>query len=140
MLDISALLVAFMIVLFLVLIKVLNDMMYKPLMDFMQKRDQSIADDISAINSNDSEIVELEKKANETIAKAKAEANEIKSSMINKVKDELSKKLEAKKEALESELATFIENLNKKREALKSELSANKTEYKSAIEAKIKNI
>ena len=140
MLDISAFLVAFMIVLFLVLIFVLNNIMYKPLMDFMQKRDKSIADDLSVINANDSEITELEKKANENIAKAKAEANDIKTSMINRVKDELSKKIEAKKEALEGELLSFIESLNKKREALKAELSSNAAQYKKAVEAKIKNI
>jgi len=140
MLDISFVLVALMIVLFLALIYVLNTMMYKPLMDFMQKRDESIAADLASIESNDSEIAELEAKANENISKAKQEASEIKSSMISKVKDELSSKFEEKKAALEDELNNFLIALGEKKEVLKSELESNLTQYKEAVEAKIKNV
>ena len=140
MLDISFVLVALMIVLFLALIYVLNTMMYKPLLDFMQKRDESIAADLASIESNDSEISELEAKANENISKAKQEASEIKSTMISKVKDELSSKFEEKKAALEEELNNFLVALGEKKEVLKSELEANLTQYKEAVEAKIKNV
>jgi len=140
MLDISMYLVAFMIVLFLALIYVLNTMMYKPLLDFMQKRDESIANDLSNINSNDSEISELEAKATEVISKAKHEASELKSSMISKIKDELSLKFDEKKKALESELNSFMSGIEEKKELLKSELNANLNQYKDAVEAKIKNI
>ena len=140
MLDISFSLVAFMIVLFLALIYVLNTMMYKPLLDFMQKRDESIANDIASIEGNDSEISELEAKANENISKAKQEASEIKASMISKVKDELSSKFEEKKSALEDELNNFLVALGEKREILKSELEANLAQYKEAVEAKIKSV
>jgi len=140
MLDISFSLVAFMIVLFLALIYVLNTMMYKPLLDFMQKRDESIANDIASIEGNDSEISELEAKANETISKAKQEASEIKASMISKVKDELSSKFEEKKSALEKELDNFLVALGEKKEILKSELEANLAQYKEAVEAKIKSV
>ena len=140
MLDISFSLVAFMIVLFIALIYILNTMMYKPLLDFMHKRDESIANDIANIEGNDSEISELEAKANENISKAKQEASEIKASMISKVKDELSSKFEEKKAALEDELNNFLVALGEKKEVLKGELEANLAQYKEAVEAKIKNV
>ncbi len=140
MLDISGVLVTFMIVLFLSMIYLLNTMMYKPLMDFMQKRDKSIADDLSSVESNDSEIEDLESKAMANISEAKQEAAEIKSSMISKIKDELAKEFNAKKEALEAEMGDFMKSLEEKKEVLTKELNSNLAQYKSAVEAKIKNI
>ena len=140
MLDISGALVAFMIVLFLSMIYLLNTMMYKPLMDFMQKRDKSIADDLASIDSNDSEIKDLESKALANISEAKHKAADIKSSIIGKVKDELAKEFEAKKEALEAEMSEFMKSLEEKKETLTKELNSNLGQYKSAVEAKIKNI
>jgi F-type H+-transporting ATPase subunit b len=140
MLDISVGILMFMVVLFLALIYVLNKIMYVPLMEFMKKRDKSIADDMASVSSNDGEIHALEEEAQKNISEAKARANEIKTSLISKAKEEIAKAYEAKKLELEKEMDSFLTELASKREALKSELSANIGQYKSGLEAKLKNI
>jgi len=140
MLDISIGILGFMVVLFLALIYVLNKMMYVPLMEFMKKRDKSIAEDMASVNSNDHEIHQLEEEAKKNIAEAKAKANEIKTSLVSKAKEELTKVYETKKTELEKDLEKFVAELSAQREALKSELSANIGQYKASLEAKLKNI
>jgi F-type H+-transporting ATPase subunit b len=140
MLDISIGILGFMVVLFLALIYVLNKMMYVPLMEFMKKRDKSIAEDMANVNSNDSEIHSLQEEANKNISEAKVQANEIKTSLVNKAKNELAEIYETKKAELEKDMESFLSELASKRDALKDELTANIGQYKSGLEAKLKNI
>jgi len=140
MLDISLGILVFMVVLFLALIYILNKMMYVPLMEFMKKRDKSIAEDMANVKSNDSEIHLLQEEALKNISEAKAKANEIKTSLVSKAKEELSKVYESKKEELEKSMESFLTELSSKRVALKDELSSNIGQYKSGLEAKLKNI
>jgi F-type H+-transporting ATPase subunit b len=140
MLDISVGILIFVVVLFLALIYILNKVMYIPLMEFMEKREESIAEDMANVSSNDGEIHALEEEIQKNISEAKARANEIKTSLISKAKEEIAKAYEAKKLELEKEMDIFLTELALRKEALKSELGANVGQYKSDLEAKLKSI
>ncbi len=140
MLDISIGLLIFNIILFIGLIVVLNKIMYKPLMQFMQNRDERIAKDLESVNLNDSDTQKFLQEAEKNISEAKKEASDVKSSMIEKAKEEISKEFANKKEILEKELEEFMSSLNSTKETLKKELSANLSTYKKAVEAKVKKV
>jgi len=140
MLDISLGMVMFVVVLFLALIYVLNNMMYLPLMAFMDKREKTIADDEANVSGNSDEIAVLEEEANLIISDAKSEASEIKSSALAKVKADLAEEMENKKASLETMLEGFMDELSGARDSLKKEISKNIGSYKDSIESKLKNI
>ena len=140
MLDISIGLLIFNIILFIGLIVVLNKIMYKPLMQFMQNRDERIAKDLESVNLNDSDTQKFLQEAEKNISEAKKEASDVKSSMIEKAKEEISKEFANKKEILEKELEEFMSSLNSTKETLKKELSANLSTYKKAVETKVKKV
>ncbi len=140
MLDISIGLLIFNIILFIGLIVVLNKIMYKPLMQFIQNRDERIAKDLESVNLNDSDTQKFLQEAEKNISEAKKEASDVKSSMIEKAKEEISKEFANKKEILEKELEEFMSSLNSTKETLKKELSANLSTYKKAVETKVKKV
>ncbi len=140
MLDISFGLLIFVAVLFLALVYVLNDMLYKPLLAFMEKRDKSIRDDLASSQKNNDEIEAALAEANEKISIAKAKASDIRGEAVVKAKELAAQKIEESKSTIESQYASFIEQLAKDKDTLKKSISSNLSSYQDGIAAKIKNI
>ncbi len=140
MLDISIELLFFVTVLFLALVFVLNEMLYKPLLAFMNKRESSIRDDLAAADQNSDEIEVALLETNEKISTAKNEAAKIREEAVAKAKEIAAIKLQESKDSLESQYASFLDKLQKEREALKKGISSNLPSYENAIKSKIKNI
>lgn len=140
MLDISLGLVLFVAALFLALIYLLNKMLYKPLLAFIDKREGSIRDDLAASDQNSDEIEAARSEANEKISIAKSEAAKIRDEALTAAKESASTKLEESKTALEKQYASFIEQLSRDKDALKKSISSNVSSYADGIQAKIKNI
>ncbi len=140
MLDISFGLLIFVIILFLLLVYLLNDMLYKPLLAFMDKRDRSIRDDLASAKKSSDEIDDALSEAEKKISIAKSEAAKIKEDALAKAKELAALKLEESKKALDIEYTAFIEQLSKDRDLLKREVSANLSSYRDGVVAKIKNI
>jgi F-type H+-transporting ATPase subunit b len=140
MLDISLGMVVFVILLFLILIYLLNTMMYRPIIDFMDKRDASIESDESAISENSSAIEALEQEAELIISQAKESAYNMKSKELTKVKADLLSKFESQKSSLEQELSEFITELYSAKEGIKNNILEDLDSYKSSLESKLKAI
>ena len=64
--------------LFLLCIVLLNQWLYKPILNFIDARDKMIKDDLESSSNNDSEIVEIQNKINNILDDAKKEAMLIK--------------------------------------------------------------
>lgn len=140
MLDLSLGLFLFVVVLFLALIYVLNNMLYKPLLAFMEKREGSIRDDLAASDQNRDEIDEANALANEKISAAKNEAAKIRDEAYSSAKESAAAKLDESKEAIEKQYALFLDQLSIDKDNLKNSVSANLSSYQDGIQAKIKNI
>ncbi len=140
MLDLSLGLFLFVVALFLVLIYLLNDMLYKPLLAFMEKREGSIRDDLASSDQNKDEIDSANALANEKISAAKSEAAKIRDEALTSAKESASAKLEDRKEAIEKQYTSFLEQLSVDKDNLKNSISANLSSYQDGISAKIKNI
>ncbi|OQX74599.1 MAG: hypothetical protein B6D59_02040 [Campylobacteraceae bacterium 4484_4] len=140
MLDISLGLLIFTTIVFLFLVFALNAMLYQPLLAFMRKREDSIAQDMANVDENSEEVEEALTRAHDTIAEAKSEAAKIRESAVSKAKEAAAKEIATLHEKLESEYQSFLQSLSKERESLKKELTANLGTYQKALQAKIKNI
>ncbi len=140
MLDISLGMLIFVAVLFLGLVYLLNEMLYKPLLAFMDKREKSIRDDLAMADKNDDDIEKDLEDANAKISAAKVEASKIREDAMVKAKELASKALNEGKESFESKYASFVDKLSYEQIALKKSISSNLSSYQDAISTKIKNI
>jgi len=140
MLDINPVLLIATLVVFLFLIAVLNSWLYRPLLAFMQKRDEDIKKDLSKVGSNDGEIRDLLDKASDIVNNAKLEAAALREKVIADAKELADSRIEAKKAALANEYAEFEKSLIESKEELKKELLVQVPAYKEALKLKFNQI
>jgi len=140
MLDINPILLLVTFVVFLSLIAVLNSWLYNPLFSFMDKRDDDIKKDLNKVGSNDSEITELNTKAESIIMNAKLEVAALREKVIADAKELADSKLEARREELAQEYLEFEQSLAKSKEQLTKDLMSNVPMFKKAVTAKFSNI
>ncbi len=140
MLDINVWLLLFTAVVFLVLLVFLNKILYKPLLEFMANRDQSIKKDKEDANKNQSDIASYEEEARSIILEAKAKASKQRSEILEKAKQEVALKLEEKKTQLDEEYVQFQEKIQKQKSELKNGLLAQMPLFKEGIKAKLNQL
>lgn len=140
MLDINLGLLLFVAVLFLALVYILDKMLYRPLLTFMDQRDETIAKDLATTKALGSEAEEALQQAHDTIAKAKAEAMEIRETAREKAKTKAASMVAAVEEEIQVQYETFTQKLAEERSALKQSIEANLPKYQDAIQNKLKQI
>lgn len=79
MLEIDLPLVALTAVVFLALIAILNSVLYKPLLGFVDKRNQDVKNDEDSISKNTSDLSVFEAQVEQILSAARAEAGKIRS-------------------------------------------------------------
>jgi len=140
MLDIHLPLMLFVLVLFLTLLVLLNNMLFQPLLKFMDDRDASIAKDLKAAKSLSGNTDELNAKADENISNAKNEAATIRQNAIDAEKTLAAEKVESKKSELDKEYAKFVEKLISDKESLKESLLSQMPLFKESLKAKFSEL
>lgn len=139
-LEVDPLMFGITLAVFLLMIVLLNNWLYKPMLSYMEDRDASIKNDLAEANGNDSEIKVLEAKAVSIIDDAKAEAAQLRQKMLEDAKLLASSKIEAKRSELEGEYNTFTAELKVERESLKGSLLSQKTQLHDALKSKFSQI
>ena len=140
MLDISIGLLLLTAVVFLGLIFLLNNWLYKPLLSFMQERQESIRRDLENANANEEGSQKLFEEAQAIIAQAKSEASAMKKEAIEKAKAEVNQLISAKKSELEKRYEEFLHELKKEEESVKSTLISQMPLFKEALKAKFNKL
>jgi len=140
MLDLHLPLMLFVLALFLTLLVLLNNMLFQPLIKFMDDRDNSIAKDLEAANSLSSNSDELNAKADENISNAKNEASAIRQKAIDDEKTLAASKVETKQNELDKEYEIFLEKLNADKENLKNSLLSQMPLFKESLKAKFSKL
>ena len=140
MLDLHLPLMLFVLVLFISLLVLLNNMLFQPLVKFMDDRDDSIAKDLEAAKGLSGNTDELNAKATEIISNAKAEAAAIRQKAIDDEKALAASKVETKQSELEKEYASFHERLASDREELKNSLLSQMPLFKESLKAKFSKL
>ena len=130
----------FVLVLFIALLVLLNNMLFQPLIKFMDDRDHSIAKDLEAAKGLSGNTDELNAKAEEILSNAKAEAAAIRQKAIDDEKTLAASKVETKQSELEQEYASFVERLASNREELKNSLLSQMPLFKESLKAKFSKL
>ena len=140
MLEIDVPLVVLTAIVFVILIAVLNPLLYKPMLKFIDDRNASIKNDEENTSKNTSDLGLYEAQIEDIILKARSEANKIKQDALNLAKDEAAKEIEAKRASLETDYADFINALNVQKGELKSEIASKLPQLQSVLSAKLASI
>jgi F-type H+-transporting ATPase subunit b len=140
MLDLNPGLMLFVLVIFFSLLFLLNQMLYKPLLKFMDDRDKSIADDLKNAKEMAGNSGELNAKADAIIANAKAEANAVREKAVNEAKALAESKIESKNLELDKKYQAFEDELSKERAELEKSLADSLPLFKESLKSKMSNL
>jgi len=140
MLDINPMLMGTVFVVFIASLLLLNNWLFKPLVGFMDKREQSIRSDATDIRASEDETKETLKKAQEILEIAKKEASQIKERAHQDAKKLSHGMLEQKQKELEVEYVRFVAELQNERAELKNSLVSQTPLFKESLKAKISRI
>jgi len=140
MLDLHLPLMLFVLVLFLTLLVLLNNMLFKPLVKFMDDRDASIAKDLEAAKGFSGNTDELNAKADDIISEAKNEAATIRQKATDDEKTLAASKVETKQSEINKEYEGFVEKLASEKENLKNELLSQMPLFKESLKAKFSKL
>ena len=140
MLEIDVPLVVLTAIVFVILIAVLNPLLYKPMLKFIDDRNESIKNDEENTSKNTRDLGLYEAEIEEIILKARSEANKIKQDALNLAKEEAAKEIETKRASLEADYANFANALNAQKSELKSELASKLPQLQSVLSAKLASI
>lgn len=140
MLEINLPLVVLTAVIFLGLIAVLNSILYKPLLKFIDARNDAIKNDEESASKNTSDLGVHEAQIEQLIAAARSEAGKIKQDAINAAKDAAAKIVSEKRGVLEADYDAFIQNLNAQKSDFRADLQQKLPELQAALKAKLARI
>lgn len=140
MLDINPLLMLLVLVVFVILIYLLNEWLYKPLMGFMENRDRSIKNDLDSILGNDKEVTALQAEADQILAKAKKEAGSIKEEAYESAKKSADARVDAKRLELERQKADYMAQLQKEQKELRASLLSQMDVFKGSLKNKMQQL
>jgi F-type H+-transporting ATPase subunit b len=140
MLDLHLELMIVVLFVFFLLLFVLNKMLYIPLLDFMNDRDDSIANDLKSAKELTGNTDELNAQATEIIDNAKSEASAIREKVMQEAKAKALANITAKQSELEKDYQGFIDKLNQEKEELKSALLNEMPSIKDGLKTKLASL
>ncbi|WP_104721176.1 F0F1 ATP synthase subunit B family protein [Helicobacter mesocricetorum] len=125
---------------FLILVYLLNDILYKPLLHFMDTREDSIRRDSEGIQENMTDVKALQDEIEEILKNAKKEAAIIKNKAHESAKKNAEIKIAQKREELERKYNDFVVNLQNEKELLRTSLSLQIPVFKQNLQAKLEKL
>jgi F-type H+-transporting ATPase subunit b len=140
MLDISPILLLVTGVVFFTLLILLNKILYKPLLEFIDNRNDSIKRDLENAGKNTSDVEAYYKEADQIILEAKAQAGKIREVALNEAKEIAAKKVEQKQSELDEEYTSFLKELEAEKTEFQASLSASIPLFRDSIKQKLGNI
>lgn len=127
-------------IIFLALIIILNALLYKPLLKFMDDRAVSIDNDEKKVKDNFDEMSNFNEELNIIKQNTRDEITAIKQKAINEAKNSAEEELKNKKIELEQKMQSFYTQLEKERQDLEQELKLRLPLWQEALKKKIKQI
>ncbi len=129
--QLSTMLATFII--FLAMIIILNSLLYKPLLKFMDDRDESIASDENKVQQNSAQMTSFNEDLEKIKEETRAEVASIKHKIIEEAKSIKEQELNAKREENEQKMKVFYTELSNKRNTLKESLKSQIPAWQEAL-------
>ena len=140
MLEISLPALIFTVIVFLGLIYILNIMLYKPLLSFMDSREAMIQKDAEEAKQNALDVDSDRAEITKILDEARSQAAKIKQLSLDKAKENAEVAIAAKKSELEADFGKFVEKLGKEKTELKKDLQDKIPEFKSSLKSALAKI
>lgn len=140
MLDIIPALLLVTGTVFLVLLILLNKTLYKPLLEFIDNRNNSINRDLENAGKNASDVVAYYKEVETILSEGKIEAAKIREAALSEAREKAAKKVEQKKSNLEVQGVAFLKTLESEKDEFKNGLLAQMPLFKESVSAKLSHI
>lgn len=127
-------------VIFLALIIILNALLYKPLLKFMDDRAISIDNDEKKVKDNFDEMTNFNEELNSIKQNTRDEIAAIKQKAVNEARNSAEEALKNKKIELEQKMQSFYTQLDKEKQDLEQELKLRLPLWQEALQKKLKQI
>lgn len=127
-------------VIFLALIIILNALLYKPLLKFMDDRAVSIDNDEKKVKDNFDEMTNFNEELNTIKQNTRDEIAAIKQKAVNEARNSAEEELKNKKIELEQKMQSFYTQLDKEKQDLEQELKLRLPLWQEALQKKLKQI
>lgn len=127
-------------VIFLALIIILNALLYKPLLKFMDDRAISIDNDEKKVKDNFDEMTNFNEELNTIKQNTRDEIAAIKQKAVNEARNSAEEALKNKKIELEQKMQSFYTQLDKEKQDLEQELKLRLPLWQEALQKKLKQI
>lgn len=127
-------------VVFIITMFLLNTWLFKPLIGFMDERENSLRKDMESAVSDDNEVKEIQEKIRSVLADAKAQASRIIEDVIDNAKADYDARMEKKTNEIQARLESFRADLESQKYQVRQELLADMAGFESALKGKIQQI
>lgn len=122
---------------FLCLIYILNNMLFKPLLKFMDERDNNIAQNIAQMKQDTEEIQSYEEELGQIHIRAIEEADAIRDDIVERAKEKAQERLRKRQVELDLDMKRFRKDLSDEKtkayEELEKKLNVFKQSYKETL-------
>lgn len=125
---------------FIVLIYLLNQWLFKPMLTFMNNRESSIERDLLSTQTHKSDTQHIEEEIAQILSLARKEAAQILEAATKEAKTAYENKMNAKKAENESKLAQYKQELQEQKAQLYTELLEQLPLFKTILNTKLKQI
>jgi len=140
MLDLIPSLMLIVLLIFLGLIVYLNKALYQPLINFMDQRDATIANDRKESAGLTGDASTLKQEAEEILNSAKQEAIALKQAAMDEANNEATTIVSSKEAELEKAYSEFLEKLEGEKEEVKTGILSEIPLLKEALKAKFSQL
>lgn len=127
-------------VIFLAVMIILNALLYKPLLNFMDERSASIENDEKKVKDNFEEMSNFNEELDAIKQNTRNEIAMIKQKAINEAKNSADEEIANKKLDLEQKMQSFYTQLAKEKAELEHELRLRLPLWQEALKKKMKHI
>lgn len=127
-------------VVFIITMFLLNTWLFKPLIGFMDERENSLRKDMESAVSDNNEVKEIQEKIRSVLADAKAQASRIIEDAIDNAKADYDARMEKKTNEIQARLESFRADLESQKYQVRQELLADMAGFESALKGKIQQI
>jgi F-type H+-transporting ATPase subunit b len=140
MLDISQFLLLTVGSVFLLLLFTLHIILFRPLLNHIDERENQLKEDLLNANSSTSDIDSIMQEANDIVAKAKNEARLILEDTYKNVEIESISRIDSVKKDIDIKYRSFLNDLSKEKKLLKESLLVELPKFKDMLNSKLKRI
>ena len=128
------------LVIFLAVMIILNLMLYKPLLKFIDERSASISNDEEKVKQNFAEMSNFNEEFERIKQATRDEIAEIKQKALNEARNKAEEELKQKRLETEQKMEIFYAELSKEKEELEQELKLRLPLWQEALKNNLKNI